>query len=359
MVMLVHPLSEAPVPMGQRIAVDTVLNGHAPVILFFVLSGYVLQASLGRTALSATDVARFYLRRGFRIYPAVFAASVLTILVVHALGPLVPATGGWIREEFRVRNVSLVVFALSLAAVSAQLIPPLWTILIELVGSAFMPAFALAARVRFLLWALVAVLALASLKLSHAHAVVVEALGYLVDFALGAALFEATASMRVFMAGRSRLLVAVAAFAAFALVFSRPALKLLTLGHLTPLRVGYWDPDLALVEALFAGLLIAAVVARPDGMAILRARPLAFLGDVSFSVYLLHYPIMLAIACGLAWIPGYDSASAAGPFVLAVLTAAVTLPVAWLSFTLIEMPGVNVGRAAAQRLFARPTVAAA
>src|SRR5438552_2029976 len=46
------------------------LNGHTALMIFFVISGYVLGLSLDKGASRPDNVSRFYVRRGFRIYPA-------------------------------------------------------------------------------------------------------------------------------------------------------------------------------------------------------------------------------------------------------------------------------------------------
>jgi len=67
----------------------SVFNGHVAVILFFVLSGFVLGQSLDRMSGRPLRLClRFAVRRLFRIYPAVFAAIALFAAVAAAFGPL-------------------------------------------------------------------------------------------------------------------------------------------------------------------------------------------------------------------------------------------------------------------------------
>lgn len=63
----------------------SVFNGDWPVILFFVLSGFVLAASIDRSldkgmtiSFTATD---FLVRRVLRIYPAMFACMALYYII--------------------------------------------------------------------------------------------------------------------------------------------------------------------------------------------------------------------------------------------------------------------------------------
>ena len=85
------------------------------------------------------------------------------------------------------------------------------------------------------------------------------------------------------------------------------------------------------------GLLIAAAVLGPPSNIVshaLRWRPLRWLGLISFSVYLWHEPLMLA----LRGHPGLVSQTPGDflPNVLAVIAASVAI--GWISYTLIEKP---------------------
>jgi peptidoglycan/LPS O-acetylase OafA/YrhL len=62
-----------------------VLNGRGAVVVFFVLSGYVLTRSLRSTHFDRHSVLYFYGQRAFRIYPAMWAASTLGLLYLVAL----------------------------------------------------------------------------------------------------------------------------------------------------------------------------------------------------------------------------------------------------------------------------------
>jgi peptidoglycan/LPS O-acetylase OafA/YrhL len=97
---------------------------------------------------------------------------------------------------------------------------------------------------------------------------------------------------------------------------------------------GYSGP----LVAFIAGVVI--LNAQSDGLtrSILSWRPLAFVGKISFSVYLLHI-FLLAWAQRLEWRPE-----------LAMLAAlAATLGAATVTYFCIERPGIAAGRLLAQR----------
>jgi peptidoglycan/LPS O-acetylase OafA/YrhL len=63
-IVLIHHClrSVYPTPTTEIVA-DRALDAQAAVVFFFVLSGYVLSASLSRKALSVPEIVGFYIRR--------------------------------------------------------------------------------------------------------------------------------------------------------------------------------------------------------------------------------------------------------------------------------------------------------
>lgn len=85
-VVVIHHCSylyQTPVPF--RLVMDILFNAHAAIVLFFVLSGYVLSASMLRRPVDTQSVVAFYVRRLFRIYPAVFVVSLLALILIWLL----------------------------------------------------------------------------------------------------------------------------------------------------------------------------------------------------------------------------------------------------------------------------------
>ena len=73
-------------------------------------------------------------------------------------------------------------------------------------------------------------------------------------------------------------------------------------------------------------------------------RPIAFLGDISYSLYLVHYPVL--VAAGALWIAAFGGkpVNVAVPLIASLLP----LPVAYLSWRFIERPSQEFGRALSQ-----------
>jgi len=130
---------------------------------------------------------------------------------------------------------------------------------------------------------------------------------------------------------RSRLALRLAALAIVALAFATR-------------RAGTWPAVyFSTWCALGFGGLVAAAALGPEqdrwGRA-LSSRPLLWLGAISYSIYLWHEPIMLALS-------GWHGLvrQAPGAFLPdAVVVVVVSVLAGWLSYSLIERPGSQLGR---------------
>jgi peptidoglycan/LPS O-acetylase OafA/YrhL len=82
------------------------------------------------------------------------------------------------------------------------------------------------------------------------------------------------------------------------------------------------------------------------------SRPAQFLGDISYSFYLIHLPILLAITSALYPLTG------SALFSIAV-SLACSLPVAWAIYVMVEIPGQNWGKGIARSFSKRGLALAA
>lgn len=301
---------------------EALLNAHAAVMLFFVLSGYVLALSLLRSDVTAQSTASFYIRRLFRIYPAALIASAFGLLV-RLMHPdsANPIFSDWFHAE--VRNGPLGVHDLiqCFLTMKADIIPPLWSIRVELVCSALIPVLVLAARRGY---AIAVVVTLIALTLSG---IIPGQLLYLASFSLGVLLTTFTNWFARISNRRTLMLVAfgVLAFGRLA----NPAWRFET---------GYGAVVPIIFESVAAMVLIGCIAS--GGLSVLRTRPLVWLGDISYSIYIWHFPIMVSLAFAFA---GMTSAEATPALLLTTLTT--TLLVSHLSYRLLELPGIKLGSA--------------
>jgi mycarose O-acyltransferase len=94
--------------------------------------------------------------------------------------------------------------------------------------------------------------------------------------------------------------------------------------------------------AIFGFALAVAVAAAGKGPlhALLATRPMVFLGEISYSIYLLHW-IVVQVFNRVVPLPEHG-----GPPLLprAALCVTIVLGLAWLSYCLIELPARRWGR---------------
>jgi len=318
---------------------DRLVDAQAVVVFFFVLSGYVLSASLSRRELNLTEIASFYIRRLFRIYPAILVACLAIVIVLVA----VPHPSGklaslWIRSYHTDGLAPRGALVLSFLAVSTYLHPMLWTMFVELNASAFMPAIR-AAQLRGARGLVVLVVALSLLSVlfpNHTKLVSV----YLVTFAIGATVpFLAAAVGRLHR--RSRVLEAMSLVAA--------VMVMLWFRELIPREhMPSHGPLLIQVEALAGAWIIALTVHRPNGYPGLRHPVLVKLGDVSYGIYLLHFPVLLVLVPAAEKLLSPDVNRTALGFGIAAVVYVVTVAVSALCYVAVELPAVAIGRRLAQ-----------
>lgn len=145
-------------------------------------------------------------------------------------------------------------------------------------------------------------------------------------------------------------LLAWAPVAALAAIATLVAIQTVRLGFLRASTPAVWFP-MALWSLVFAVLLagrssragpIATAVAR-----LLRWRPLHFLGGISYSTYLVHWPVLTL--CQAA----FRSLFGPPPVVMLALHLAVSFPLiagaSWLLYRYVEAPAIDLGRRLARR----------
>ncbi|GAA2246378.1 acyltransferase [Herbiconiux moechotypicola] len=293
LVLLGDPTFVWPVP-AELVEAGSAVGGRA-VWLFFVLSGLVLTRLAQR---SGFEYGPYLLSRLVRLYLPVAAAVAFTIVTML----LVPRTGTgfgpWIDthpERFRVTDV---VADLTLVSGVSGNLSPLWSLQWEVLFSMLLVLYVTVLR-RAPWWCAVA----AGVVTSAAGAAIGSALlQYLPMFAIGVGLAfgwerlgSAIARFRRVVSGGPATAIAVAALAAAA---CQPwATGQLLRAGFTPSVVNALAVGADAVASLLAAVVVTLVVGfDPVLQRLFSSPPFLWLGTISFSLYLIHEPVLIAAA---------------------------------------------------------------
>lgn len=293
------------------------------VHLFFALSAFSLAWANPR---AAARPGPYLVKRFFRIAPLYWLLATLMLLVAGW-----PGTGRVLAEYGFVFNL--------IPGWHGGLVPAGWTVGVEMPFYLLLP---LLLRIRGIAgMALAAALATAlSWETRRWLEAAMPGSDYpQVALASNAWVFVlALLAFRVFERVRGTPREAAAAMAAAGLALG---LFGLLLSPLAARLTGPGNPDLLLFGLGFAALCLWQAL-RPSWL--LRCRPALWLGERSYSIYLAHFLLILALRPAYARIEG--ALGQGGPAYLACL--AITLPplclAAALGYRLVERPGIALGR---------------
>jgi peptidoglycan/LPS O-acetylase OafA/YrhL len=323
----------------QAIYAANFFNGRGAVVLFFVLSGFVLSRSLRNDPFTSESVMRFYVRRLARLYPAIWVVSTLSLgylLTVH-LWVRVPDASSMFLWRYRPYRMNLLYITASYAGLFPLLIPQLWTITVEIAGSIMMPFLAYAAYRRAKLFCAFGFgsLILAVMGSWTLHGLSFHGPLYGVSFFAGAWLAKNTRwQQKCFRAfGRSSTLVAAVLGSFFPFMLYLP--------------FSYWSPAAAILETWLYVFLIGLIVYSGANFWVLRSAILVFLGNISYGVYLSHFFVasLLLKAFAVSRIPELlGFIGIAKPLLLVCATLAFSVLLSWVIYTFVEVPGIRAGR---------------
>lgn len=332
-VCLSHVALAYPLPHTFRLLFDTAVNAHGAVVLFFILSGFVLCHSWKRFPPRTTSIILFYLRRAFRILPTLWVVTTIAIIFLAIAPP--PAVGTFSEWFMRFNHpLSKRDIVLGYLVMDNEVLPPVWTIYVELGGSLAIPALTwlLSRNRRTALLALLAlaIIAVPASALPNAFWPAV----YMVDFGIGIALALYPIAMN------RRLAISAAVVGMLLLTVGRPLFFLLQTGMWQDGLFGFASGGATLVETAGGGLLIAGLISGNLPTGWLDWRPLYLLGEWSYSFYLSHFAVERLVANTF---PIADPVH--GTAILAVGTVALTLPLSYLLYRYVELPSIRIGKA--------------
>ena len=304
--------------------------GHSGVDLFFILSGYLIYRASLKPGL---DIVKFWKRRVQRIYPAFLAVAGLYIALIYALGigklPATPEAA----IPFALANLFLTIgFTKQIPA----LITVSWSMSYEIAYYLAAPIFAVYLRLHH--WN----------RASRIWGILFLSVGWLAFCAAG---FSSHARLAMFPAGMLLHEIyesgyrpkpslpacgfVVATFLAGIVasgLFENPILR--ALGGNAP--VAGESLRVALLFTTLSPLVYLALQDHRPAVAWLKTTPLRFLGNISYSFYLMHCVAIHFSVRALGLLPKVHGAWvywAAAPLVFA-LAVVITIPL----YLLIEKP---------------------
>ena len=322
--------------------VETLSGGFIGVDAFFVISGFLITTHLleslerhGRISFPA-----FYARRARRILPAALLVALLTTVAAWIWMPplaLEEVVRGAIATAFYVPNFLFAVQGTDyLAGTSPSVFQHYWSLGIEEQFYLFWPAilalgFVLCRRREGRLFVLAAVLTLASFL---ASVLLMDVSTPWTFFGLHTRAWELGVGALVGFLLRSRAAESL----------QRPAVGLLAWAGLAALLVGalvYDDatpfPGSAAALPVLATAAMIIGGTAPGGLhatRLLGLAPFQFVGAISYSLYLVHWPLQIIPQAAV----GEES-----PLPLAVKLGlgAVAFPLAWLLYRFVERPVIS------------------
>ena len=295
-----------------------VSNG-APVDLFFVLSGFVLALPL--TQAGQPPVLPFLIKRFCRIYIP-FAVSILFVVLTYALVSVapMPAASTWLNAKLHVPDGAAIFWHLAMTGGTNEmwLNPVMWSLVHEMRISIVMPLLFLGVR-RFgsipvlIGCTLISVLASVGNK----------------DLAIGS--WQMTLHVLWMFSAGVTLAYNRAAIAVQLTKCNRHLFSFLVLVAVGLLVVPFhriWGDFLI---GMGAALLIALCLPATRLSRALMVPPLLWLGRISYSLYLIHFPILLSGITG-----GFFSRPSVTLLIIILLAADLT-------FRFVEAPAQRLG----------------
>ncbi|MEO8352073.1 MAG: acyltransferase [Chthoniobacteraceae bacterium] len=314
-------------------------DGSAAVSMFFVLSGLVLSRKFFREAKAdreTTDsLAPYFVARAFRIVPPYMAAVILSAFLALLLPPkfdVFPIPSAWLQSMWHIAGgvrdlVRQCLFPVSHD--SARYLPQAWTLTIELKYSLLVPFLVLIAR-HSGWWLLI----FAVLFMSIASGI-----GFLIHFTLGILISRWALPARETL----RRLPPLAKLALLLTGLYFYAANFTALPWLSP-RVG--EKLSWMLTGIGSALLLVVLLAWRRLESILNHAYFSFAGRISYSVYLLHFAVLMCItprALSAVESLGWD-----GPWISRLsavgVTFAATLAISAMFYRWIELPSIAMGK---------------
>jgi peptidoglycan/LPS O-acetylase OafA/YrhL len=316
-----------------------VINGTFHVHVFFVLSGYVIA---GSSAGNRIPLLTQFLARVLRLSLPCAAAIIITYVVfkmdaMHMAKAAGLVDHSWIKSQYPTADVfwiDAVIDALGNYYVEggSRFVPVLWTMQRELIGSVGIYVIykcAPTAGLRIALYVVVSVICVVAC---------LEPQNY-ICFAAGAAMYDLHVSKAVSSERIAAIALTFGVFFGGKPPFGAPSDASV---YVSLVRIAESLHATSLIYPVGALLLLFGVLASPRLQKLLGGRFGTFLGRISFSLYLVHFPLLGSVLAGGFVYFGHTSAIA---FTFVTLVYLGVLIAASLTFyALVERPTLGLTR---------------
>ena len=298
--------------------------GRLGVALFFLISGFVIPFSLER----ANSLRVFWVSRIFRLFP-IYWFSLLVVLAYHFGGNYTMETE---YHNHFAKTMLVNIFLIQQFVHVQHAIGLYWTLTLEMVFYViFSVLFALGINKKSLLWCWCSIGLLAALGFvdhrTH-HKMPTAWFGLLAYATFGTVIFRYYGGL-----------------------VSQKQVALLTLGLIVGSAIGFgygfrspgqttdvpeeWS-NVAMCTSYFGAVLIFAAIYQLRSYEF--AFPLRWLGTISYSIYLLHYPVWIL------WMPMRHKNEWVRGAIWELAIIGCTVVLSSITYLLIEKPGVELGK---------------
>ncbi|MGI4861203.1 MAG: acyltransferase family protein [Janthinobacterium lividum] len=338
MVVFGHFTLLAPLIFLRKTPLRLLGSGHEAVLLFFILSGFVLTLQLNKK--NPLSYSQYVVRRIWRLYFPYLAAVGIGVIVFSAcFSGKVEWAGSWFNAPWPgtlgIADISNHLLFLGQFPTD-RIVPVIWSLVYEMRISLIFPlVVSLLVRMPSALAFLIAMLGSGSVYAIFAatgtHAMDASISGdwlmtlhYLLMFVVGGMLAKHRHAL-VAHFDTTRRNVALL-LVSLVLYFLSRALTINIHGTLN----GFLYDWLAMLGA--AGLIASTITFAPLAR-LLNVGPLMYLGRMSFSIYLFHTIVLLGVIHYVV----------APPLVAIALAGILILPVCALAYRFIEQPTMRIG----------------
>lgn len=326
------------------------VNGRNAVVLFFVLSGFVLSELLSRSGVRPGAAVTFLIRRTFRILPLAYVMMAVSAAYLLFLSPQTDLSRfghPWLLGGYYTPTPADVVSAVTFQDYGLNTV--YWTLYVELLGSLlFVPLYWLTSRTPAAARVLILIALLIASYLGRDGSLFPQ---YFFCFALGILAYQ----LRDFVDARpafARELQWAQPLAAglglFMVAYAHSTIaSWISRGVATPLDA----ITVVWLQVVIEGFGAAVLVFGCSGSSLivnvaLGNRPLRFLGRISFSLYCTHLIILKAVFP--VWVAVFGERLIAHPLLGPLLDIGFVVPAAVLlstvTYSYVELPGIAAGR---------------